>query len=59
MDIMKLQEKWNPGKLVSPLLVLVGNLFFALTVKLFIMPAKLISICCIFPCRDLFWYLIL
>ena len=43
MDIMKLLEKWNPGKLVSPLLVLVGNLFFALTVKLFIMPAKLIS----------------
>ena len=40
---MKLLEKWNPEKLASPLLVLVGNLFFALTVKLFIMPAKLIS----------------
>ncbi len=40
---MKLNEKGNLSKLMPPLLVLVGNILFALTVKIFIMPAKLIS----------------
>ena len=40
---MKLKEKWSPSKLIPLLLVLVGNIAFAFSVKLFILPAKLIS----------------
>ena len=40
---MKNREKWNWDRLVSLLLVLVGNCIYALTIKLFILPANLIS----------------
>ena len=40
---MKLNEKWNWNRLLSLLLVFVGNIAFAFSVKLFILPAKLIS----------------
>lgn len=40
---MKLNEKWNWNRLLSLVLVLVGNICFAFSVKLFILPAKLIS----------------
>jgi uncharacterized membrane-anchored protein YitT (DUF2179 family) len=36
-------KKWNRTKLLSALLVLVGNALYALTVKLFVLPANLIS----------------
>ena len=38
-----MKEKWNLNRLMSLGLVLVGNIFFALSVKLFILPANLIS----------------
>ena len=40
---MKLSNQLNWNKLISLLLVLVGNCTFTLTVKLFVMPASLIS----------------
>ena len=40
---MKLNEKWNWNRLLSLVLVFVGNICFAFSVKLFILPAKLIS----------------
>lgn len=40
---MKLKEKWNLSRLTSLGLVLVGNIIFAFSVKLFILPANLIS----------------
>ena len=40
---MKLKEKWNLSRITSLALVLVGNILFALSVKLFILPANLIS----------------
>ena len=40
---MKMKKKWNLGRLLPLLLVLVGNIAFAFSVKLFILPAKLIS----------------
>ena len=40
---MKIMEKWNINKLLPLALVLVGNMLFALSVKLFILPANLIS----------------
>ena len=40
---MKFKEYWNINRIVSLLLVLVGNIIFALSVKLFILPANLIS----------------
>ena len=42
-NTMKLKEKWNWNRLLSLALVLVGNICFAFSVKLFILPAKLIS----------------
>jgi uncharacterized membrane-anchored protein YitT (DUF2179 family) len=36
-------KKWNRTKLLSALLVLVGNILYALTVKLFVLPANLMS----------------
>lgn len=36
-------KKWNRTKLLSALLVLVGNILYALTVKLFVLPTNLIS----------------
>ena len=36
-------KKWNGRKLLSALLVLVGNILYALTVKLFVLPANLMS----------------
>ena len=36
-------KKWNRTKLLSALLVLVGNSLYALTVKLFVLPTNLIS----------------
>ena len=38
-----MKEKWNLDRLMSLGLVLVGNIAFAFSVKLFILPAKLIS----------------
>ena len=38
-----MSEKWNVNRLMSLALVLVGNIFFAFSVKLFILPANLIS----------------
>ena len=35
--------KWNQNRVVSLLLVLLGNLLYAFTVKLFLLPANLIS----------------
>lgn len=40
---MKLKEKWNWNRLLSLALVFVGNIAFAFSVKMFILPAKLIS----------------
>ena len=40
---MKIKEKWDWRRLISPALVLVGNIIFALSIKLFILPANLIS----------------
>lgn len=40
---MKIKEKWNINRIMSLLLVLVGNIIFALSIKLFILPANLIS----------------
>ena len=40
---MKMKKKWNFSHLLPLLLVLVGNIAFAFSVKLFILPAKLIS----------------
>ena len=40
---MKITKKWNVSQLLPLLLVLVGNIAFAFSVKLFILPAKLIS----------------
>lgn len=37
------RENWNVNKLMSPLLVLVGNIVYAFTVKLFVLPSNLIS----------------
>ena len=36
-------KNWNRRKLLSALLVLVGNILYALTVKLFVLPANLMS----------------
>ena len=36
-------KKWNRTKLLSALLVLAGNILYALTVKLFVLPTNLIS----------------
>ena len=40
---MQSKQNWNWNRLFSLALVLVGNIFFALSVKLFILPANLIS----------------
>lgn len=40
---MKNNETWNFNRLLSLALVLVGNMIFALSIKLFILPANLIS----------------
>lgn len=40
---MKIKEYWNLNRIISLLLVLVGNIVFALSIKLFILPANLIS----------------
>ncbi len=40
---MKIKENWNVNRLLSLGLVLVGNIIYALTIKLFILPASLIS----------------
>ena len=40
---MKMSEKWSTSRLLSLGLVLVGNIIFALAIKLFILPANLIS----------------
>ena len=40
---MKFKEYWSANRIISLLLVLVGNLIFALSIKLFILPANLIS----------------
>jgi len=40
---MKIKETWNLNRLLSLGLVLVGNIVFALSIKLFILPANLIS----------------
>ena len=40
---MKITKKLNISKLLPLLLVLIGNIAFAFSVKLFILPAKLIS----------------
>lgn len=37
------RENWNVNKLMSPLLVLVGNIVYVFTVKLFVLPSNLIS----------------
>ena len=38
-----MKDKWNVNRLMSLGLVLVGNIIFALSIKLFILPANLIS----------------
>ncbi len=40
---MKIKESWNANRLMSLGLVLVGNIIFALAIKLFILPANVIS----------------
>ena len=40
---MKFKEYWSISRIISLLLVLVGNILFALAIKLFILPANLIS----------------
>lgn len=40
---MKFKEYWSVNRIISLLLVLVGNILFALAIKLFILPANLIS----------------
>ena len=40
---MQIKQNWNWSRLMSLALVLVGNIFFAISVKLFILPANLIS----------------
>ena len=40
---MIIKENWNLNRIASLLLVLVGNIIYALSVKLFILPANLIS----------------
>ena len=40
---MKIKEYWNLNRIISLLLVLVGNIIYALSIKLFILPANLIS----------------
>ena len=40
---MKFKEYWSANRIISLLLVLVGNILFALAIKLFILPANLIS----------------
>jgi uncharacterized membrane-anchored protein YitT (DUF2179 family) len=40
---MKINGSWNMNRLMSLALVLVGNIIFAFAVKLFILPANLIS----------------
>ena len=40
---MKFKEYWSANQIISLLLVLVGNILFALAIKLFILPANLIS----------------
>ena len=40
---MKFKEYWSINRIISLLLVLVGNILFALAIKLFILPANLIS----------------
>ena len=40
---MKFKEYWSINRIISLLLVLVGNIIFALAIKLFILPANLIS----------------
>lgn len=37
------EYKWNKNRMVSLLLVLLGNVLYAFTVKLFVLPANLIS----------------
>ena len=37
------EYKWNKNRMLSLLMVLVGNLLYAFTVKLFLLPANLIS----------------
>lgn len=40
---MKIKGTWNVNRLLSLALVLVGNIIFAFAIKLFILPANLIS----------------
>ena len=40
---MKFKEYWSINRIISLLLVLVGNILFTLAIKLFILPANLIS----------------
>ena len=37
------EYKWNKNRLMSLVMVLLGNLLYAFTVKLFLLPANLIS----------------
>ena len=37
------EYKWNKNRLMSLVMVLLGNLLYAFTVKLFLLPASLIS----------------
>ena len=37
------EYKWNQNRVLSLLMVLLGNLLYAFTVKLFLLPANLIS----------------
>ena len=41
--VMNTKNTWNVNRILSLLLVLVGNIVFALSIKLFILPANLIS----------------
>ena len=41
--VMNTKKTWNVNRILSLLLVLVGNIVFALSIKLFILPANLIS----------------
>ena len=41
--VMNTKNTWNLNRILSLLLVLVGNIVFALSIKLFILPANLIS----------------
>ena len=40
---MKFKEYWSINRIISLFMVLVGNIIFALSIKLFILPANLIS----------------